>query len=176
LTILTQTDVVIGVSRAADQATRTAATARLERLGETAVAGPRDWSAVTRPDAGRPRNSAIPAAASRTGPGRNFASRLRAGDARSTDPGQGHAGGPKTPDALRQFEAFVLQSFIQSMLPKDAEDVFGRGTAGSFWKSMMAEKLADQIARSGALGIADQIAKSVSHGLPDTANSPSIRS
>jgi hypothetical protein len=62
------------------------------------------------------------------------------------------------PDVFSQFEAFVLQSFLQAMLPKHADSVFGRGTAGEIWKSMLAEQLASEIARSGRVGIARQIA------------------
>jgi peptidoglycan hydrolase FlgJ len=68
------------------------------------------------------------------------------------------ANAAKTAEAFRQFEAFVLQSFIETMLPKNAETVFGKGTAGTVWKSMLAEKLADQISRSGGVGIAQRIA------------------
>jgi Rod binding domain-containing protein len=64
----------------------------------------------------------------------------------------------KAAEAFRQFEAFVLQSFIETMLPKNAEAVFGKGTAGAIWKSMLAEKLADQISRNGGVGIAQRIA------------------
>lgn len=58
----------------------------------------------------------------------------------------------------RQFEAFVLQSFVQSILPKEAEHVFGDGLAGGFWKSMLAEQIAKQLADAGGVGIADAIA------------------
>lgn len=64
----------------------------------------------------------------------------------------------KQAEAFRQFESFILQSFIETMLPKNAESVFGKGTAGGIWKSMMAEKLADQISRSGGIGIAQKLA------------------
>jgi peptidoglycan hydrolase FlgJ len=60
----------------------------------------------------------------------------------------------------RQFEAFVLQSFIQSMFPKDANHVFGEGIAGSYWSSMLAEQIAGQMAKSGGIGIAEQISAS----------------
>lgn len=66
----------------------------------------------------------------------------------------------KAAEAFRQFEAFVLQSCIETMLPKNAEGVFGKGTAGAVWKSMLAEKLADQISRNGGIGIAQRIAGS----------------
>lgn len=65
---------------------------------------------------------------------------------------------PKVEKAHREFEAFVLQSFIEAMLPDGADDVFGKGIAGETWKSMMAEKLAREVARSGQVGIAERIA------------------
>ena len=71
-------------------------------------------------------------------------------------PTAGQAKGPG--DAFSQLEAYVLQSFIQAMLPANAEHVFGKGAAGDIWKSMMAEKLADQLARSGQIGLAQQLA------------------
>jgi hypothetical protein len=73
-------------------------------------------------------------------------------------------------NAHEQFEAFVLQTFVESMMPKDAESVFGKGTAGSIWKSMMAEQMAGQLAKAGGIGIAAHIlaARSTSdHPEPD---------
>jgi len=78
----------------------------------------------------------------------------RAGPTRAALP----ANADKSAEAFRQFEAFVLQSCIETMLPKNAESVFGKGTAGAIWKSMLAEKLADQISRNGGVGIAQRIA------------------
>ena len=73
-------------------------------------------------------------------------------------------------DAYGQFEAFVLQSFIQSMLPKNATNVFGKGSAGEFWKSMLAEKMGDELARSGQVGIARRLAAGPSHPVrPDSS-------
>lgn len=60
-------------------------------------------------------------------------------------------------DVPKEFEAFVLQSFIQEMLPKNAEGVYGPGIAGDIWRSMMAEKLAFEVAERGGIGIADQV-------------------
>lgn len=62
-------------------------------------------------------------------------------------------------DTFGQLEAFVLQSFIQSMLPKEAKTVFGKGTAGQIWRSMLAEKLAAELAQSGQVGLAKQLAQ-----------------
>ncbi|RJG44072.1 MULTISPECIES: rod-binding protein [unclassified Mesorhizobium] len=63
----------------------------------------------------------------------------------------------KTPDSFKRFEAMVLQTFIQNMLPKDAENVYGKGMAGDMWKSMMAGKIADVMAERGGIGIADRV-------------------
>lgn len=68
----------------------------------------------------------------------------------------------QTPSALtpaQKFEAFVLQSFVELMLPKEAENVYGSGIAGGYWKSMMAEQMATQLAKTGKLGVADIIDK-----------------
>ncbi|MCJ2048324.1 rod-binding protein [Methylobacterium sp. J-070] len=57
----------------------------------------------------------------------------------------------------QQFEAFVLQSFVDSMLPQGAAAVFGKGNAGAIWKSMLAEQLGAQLAKAGGIGIARMI-------------------
>jgi Rod binding domain-containing protein len=69
------------------------------------------------------------------------------------------AHGKRTADAYTKFEAFLVQTFVESMLPSDAPNVFGSGVAGKIWKSMLAEHLANEIAKGTAFGIADKIAK-----------------
>ena len=64
----------------------------------------------------------------------------------------------KEASANRDFEAFVLQSFIEAMLPEASENVFGKGIAGETWKSMLAETLAKQLSLSGQTGIAQRLA------------------
>jgi peptidoglycan hydrolase FlgJ len=72
-----------------------------------------------------------------------------------------------TRDVPKEFEAFVLQTFIQEMLPKDAEGVYGTGIAGDIWRSMLSEKLAFEVAERGGLGIADQVrASEAIKGMP----------
>lgn len=73
----------------------------------------------------------------------------------------------QVPEAYRKFEAMVLQSFIQSMLPKNSEDVYGEGTSGEIWKSMMARQIADVIAKRGGIGIADHLLEGRFSGLGD---------
>lgn len=68
----------------------------------------------------------------------------------------------------RKFEAFVLQMFVESMLPKDAEQVFGKGSAGNIWRSMMAEQIGNEMAKGKGIGIAQQLAKSRSVATPGT--------
>ncbi|MDQ0457013.1 Rod binding domain-containing protein [Rhizobium paknamense] len=61
------------------------------------------------------------------------------------------------PKPYRQYEGVILQNFVQSMLPKDSEAVFGKGNAGAIWKSMMAEQIGNTIAERGGIGIAKQM-------------------
>ncbi|WP_269581826.1 rod-binding protein [Roseibium sp. Sym1] len=60
-----------------------------------------------------------------------------------------------------KFEAMILTQFVETMLPDDAEMVFGKGSAGEIWKSMLAEQVATQLAASGGVGIADIIKDSL---------------
>ncbi|TGQ39609.1 MULTISPECIES: rod-binding protein [unclassified Mesorhizobium] len=71
-------------------------------------------------------------------------SRATADKAEATDPTK----------KFQRFEAMVLQTFIQNMLPKDTEGVYGKGLAGDMWKSQLAERLADVMAERGGIGIA----------------------
>jgi len=56
--------------------------------------------------------------------------------------------------AYRKFEAFMLQSFVQSMFTSDTSATFGKGIAGEYWKSMMSEAMANKMADTGGVGIA----------------------
>jgi peptidoglycan hydrolase FlgJ len=62
-----------------------------------------------------------------------------------------------TPETFKRFEAMVLQTFIQSMLPNDSAAVYGKGMAGDMWKSLLAEKVADSMAERGGIGISDRV-------------------
>lgn len=64
----------------------------------------------------------------------------------------GAGGISSMPQAHQALEAYVLQTFVSSMLPK-SEKVFGHGTAGEIWKSMMAEHIATKMAKAGGIGI-----------------------
>lgn len=136
-------DIVLGVALAADPQKYRAAVERLRRMSADAAAGanfdPTAFSTSVesaRPDTENPAPVSTPPRIANLSP-------RQAG---------------KAGQAFGQLEAFVLQSFIQAMLPKDAQHVFGKGTAGEIWKSMLAEKLGNEIAKSGQIGIAQRLA------------------
>ena len=133
-------DVVLEVLKAADPARAQLAAERLEALGANAPAG--NFTADL------DRASAASA----------FAPTAPAGlaDARTA-----LAAAAQAPDAASRakvdFEAMLLNSFVGEMLPKDADSVFGEGTAGDMWRSMLSEQISRQIARSGALGLSRKL-------------------
>jgi flagellar protein FlgJ len=123
-------DLIVDVARAADPERAATVTRRLEALGVAGGASvPNFASAISAvggmaPSTGRPPAPAAPTVASRQ-------------------------------DKARvQFEATLLNSFISEMMPKDASSVYGEGYAGDMWRSLLAEKMANEIAKSGSLGIA----------------------
>jgi hypothetical protein len=144
-------DIVLGVANAADPQRYRAAAERLQRLSSMAA----DGVGPQAPSQG----AASPVASPSLSPGLASETvdipRSRAVSARRavTSPKQLHG----TSDAFAQLEAFILQHFIQSMLPKNASTVFGKGTAGEIWKSMLAEKLGGEVAKSGHIGIASRL-------------------
>ena len=54
----------------------------------------------------------------------------------------------------------ALATMIEAAMPDEAASYFGEGTAGSVWKSMLAEQIAEQMAKAGGIGIAAQLARS----------------
>ena len=131
MAITPPSDIVLDVARAADPEKYRAAVERLARLRATAEA------------------SAPPAASF------NVPTTPTANPAVATSPG---VQSRRRLDAYGQFEAFVLQSFLQSMLPQKASNVYGKGSAGEFWRSMLAERMGEELARSGQVGIARRLA------------------
>src|SRR5579863_3930166 len=132
-----RTDVVMEVLNAADPSRASLAAQRLSALADATGA---DFSA----DLERASNTAAAAPLA------------NAADARSrlseTPGGPDSLGQVKT-----QFEAMMLNSFVGELLPKDASNVFGQGMAGDMWRSMLAEQVSMQIAKSGKLGIARRL-------------------
>jgi flagellar protein FlgJ len=64
------------------------------------------------------------------------------------------------PSIGRKFEAMVLQNFIENILPKNSE-LFGDAASADVARGMMAEQIANQLAKSGRIGIAKTVDQSV---------------
>lgn len=56
-------------------------------------------------------------------------------------------------EAKRGLETLIAKMMVESMLPKEGPATFGSGSAGGVWRSMLADKLADQLTRGKGLGI-----------------------
>lgn len=56
-----------------------------------------------------------------------------------------------------KFETMVLQNFMQALLPEDTGSIYGKGLAGDMWRSMLAQKLSETLAKRGGIGIADRV-------------------
>lgn len=133
-------DIVLDVARAADPAKYQAASKRLSEISGTT--GGSDFASMIESPKGRSSgHMPLDPYGLRTA--------LRNETALSVVPRQD--------DPYQQFEAFILQSFIESMMPKDSESVFGKGTAGGIWKSMLAEQIGNQVAKAGGVGIAKHV-------------------
>jgi flagellar protein FlgJ len=152
LAINPPSDIVLGVANAADPQKLRAAAAQLARAGGNSVV---DRAGLTGTDAGT-LSLASRSPAPKTRP--VFDPKALASPPQATKAPQG-AAAKRTPDAYTKFEAFLVQTFVESMLPTDAPNVFGSGIAGKIWKSMLAEHLANEIAKGTAFGIADKLAK-----------------
>ena len=118
-------DLVLDVAMAADPDTLRAAAEKLRSM----ASGPRVTEGLSR---------------------ENFASMQQASSA-----GSGNSKAVVAPNqAYKKFEAFMLQSFVESMFTGDNQAVFGQGIAGDYWKSMMAEAIASKMTDAGGIGIA----------------------
>ena len=133
-------DIVLDVARAVDPAELAAARTQLAERARSGAAK------VEFPDIATPQASS-PATALKNMAGMRFA---------------GHAGSEKadeTPKAYQKFEAAVLQNFMQSIMPKDSEAVYGKGLAGDMWKSELARQLGTVLSERGGIGIANKLLK-----------------
>ena len=137
MSISTPTDIVLDVARAADPARYQEATAKLSAPGATDPAAFNDAYRM----AGTSVHMPLDARSTLT--------------ALQTDNVVSGAG--KIGDPYKQFEAFVLRQFVETMMPSKAASVFGKGNAGGIWKSMLADQIGTQVAKAGGLGIAKML-------------------
>lgn len=61
-----------------------------------------------------------------------------------------------SPSVGQKFEAMVLGTFFQNMLPDEADSVFGGGLSGDMWKSILAQHLGEAVAARGGIGVASR--------------------
>jgi len=132
-------DIVMEVANAADPARAAAAAQRLNALAGATRADAADFADTLAATA--------PVAAS--GPS--------AADARARLAAAANTAGEKAAKVKTEFESVMLNTFVNEMLPKDASSVFGQGLAGDMWKSMLADQVSRQMAKSDALGIGKRL-------------------
>ncbi|MBR0842587.1 rod-binding protein [Bradyrhizobium liaoningense] len=138
-------DLVLDVLEAADPVTQRAATAKLDALKSSDA----EFAAAMEAEVGK-------AAATAAGQSATKVSEAQSGAVNG--PPVQVIKAPASGEVYRKFEAFILQTFVETMLPKESEEVFGKGTAGGVWKSMLAEQLGAQLAKGKGIGIAKQLA------------------
>lgn len=137
-------DIILDVARAADPSRQQVAFERLQRMG-SGVAGTQFAAAV---DEAAPTASAAGLAGARE----KFASLVPAKLTAAPNAAQ-----TKSAKTMQQFEAQVISTFIEQMLPEASANNFGSGTAGGVWRSMLSEQIANQIAKAGGLGIREKV-------------------
>ncbi len=133
-------DLIVDVARAADPERASAMAQRLAGLDPASVSSPPSFS------------SAVSAAAASTN--RTAASAAGFGGALINSASTEAA---RIKGARQQFEATLLNSFVSEMMPQDATSSYGGGYAGDMWRSLLAQKMSDEIAKSGVLGIASRV-------------------
>ncbi len=167
-------DIVLDVIRAADPAARNRATQKLQaiagsgRVGTASTAGP----------SARVRGHSAPRSlfarelvhATRHQTGAAMPDSASAAQAQSAQ-----AQSARSLKAVKQYEAFVMQSFVQSMLPKDANATYGKKTAGQFWKSMMAQEIGKEVSKSTRLGIAEAALARTAPARVEAVTTPRIK-
>ena len=151
MSIAPPSDIILDVAQAADPQRLQAATSKLAKLASGSATVPDDFATLLTQAGGLP-------------PSTPAAPVLRDSTLATTSATVVTA--PASP--YRKFEAVLLQSFVQEMLPKD-EQLFGDAASADISRSMMAEQLANQLAKSDKIGIARMIEKA--HGPLQTASS-----
>ncbi len=131
-------DIVLDVTRAADPLRQQVAFERLSRMSAT--------------------GAATQFASALDGAGLAGAREKFAAMHGTAAPAEGDARSRKT---LEKFEAQVLSTFIEKMMPEANTNTFGDGMAGGVWRSMLSEQIAGEIAKSGGIGLRDKISAAI---------------
>jgi hypothetical protein len=148
-------DLVLDVAAAADPAKLQAATDKLDKARDAAAERAGEAFQTALAAAAGTGTAAAQAAASGASAASSEAAKLNAVANARTAPMLRQDTSPAK--AMEKLEAFFLQSALQEMLPKDAENVYGAGLAGSVWRSMLAEQVAAELAKNTKFGIAERL-------------------
>jgi peptidoglycan hydrolase FlgJ len=145
MAVFPATDIVMDVAQAADPGKRDVALKRLSAASATSPTAAQDFGATF--------SGAFPPASLNASSGAmkksvSFANMSASG-----------ASGGHAMTAAQKFEAFVLQTFIETMLPKEGGAAFGHDAGAGVWRSMMAEQLGNQIAKAGGIGLQKVLAR-----------------
>ncbi len=162
-------DILLDVAAAADPEKVRAATARLAKLAADPAVVDKDFgkALAAASAAGKSGAASSATAASSKAAAPASPAHVASSEGTTLKRSMTHKG-----DIYQKFEAVLLQSFVESMLPKDDELYGGKETAGAF-RSMMAEQLADQISKAGGIGIAKSVEHAhPAHAAPPRANQP----
>jgi peptidoglycan hydrolase FlgJ len=156
LSIAVPSDLVLDVAQAADPQRLQEATARLARL----AAGAPDGTAAFGDALQQVKAAALPSG--------GVSTPVMVPDDRPT-----HAPA-NTLNPYQKFESLVLQNFVEAMLPQN-DDLFGDAASAGSYRSMLADQLATQLAKSGRIGIAQTLERAHHAGLPTPAATASAR-
>nr|WP_321462035.1 rod-binding protein [uncultured Cohaesibacter sp.] len=141
-------DLVLDVVNAADPVERQMAA---QRLGSAPRAEMQFASAATStPNAQAMSDAANEASFKKTYDG--FASPAVLSDAGISRYGKG-AAKVKNP-VSEKFVALMLHQMLETMLPRDTEGIYGEGLSGEMWRSMLAEQVGNQMAKSDKINLA----------------------
>jgi peptidoglycan hydrolase FlgJ len=132
MSIFPATDIISDVARAADPGKVRVATKRLEDIGGEKL---------------RTADASFAAAKAVVAPVQMEARPM------TIDAGAATATRTEALDPMQKFEAFLLQGWLEALLPKQDSGAYGNGPGADIWRSMMAEQLSTQVVRAGGVGL-----------------------
>lgn len=146
MSVTIPSDIVAGVMRAAPPQKVKAATLRLAGLAPTAnfTTAP---GALDRTKPGAAGGDLIMAVLAAAEPHRATAAERQLASLTASEAGP-----------YKSFEAFMLRTAFEDMLPPADSGAFGAGFAGGVWRSMAAEQFASLYADRGGIGLAKTLA------------------
>lgn len=132
------TDIVLEVAMAADPARAQAAKQKLLEIGDSTLGSFGDVLSAQAPARGPYTGRWSPEAEARF-----F----------SAPTGAAVSGKGGMDEAKRGLETMMAKMMVETMLPKDGGQFFGKDNAGGVWRSMLADKLAAELTKGKGLGI-----------------------